>query len=87
MYKSKQIAKIIPYKKASISYSPSTMVDVELVKIFETSIKENTPYLIELHRTIWLDWIKRHKEYWEKQKGLSIAYHVPTHNIFVVPIK
>jgi len=63
------------------------MLDVEIVKIFEQSLAEDVPYMIELHNTRFADWIERHKEYWEKNRNLRITFHTPTHNVWAIPIR
>jgi hypothetical protein len=74
------------YKTAILSSSPATMVDIELVNIFQQSIKENIPYLVELADVSWEGWIKRRRKYWEEEKGVSITYHALTKSIWIVPM-
>ena len=80
-------AKSLIYKTATLSSSPTSMLDIELVNIFEQSIKENSPYLIELVVVSWEGWIKRQRKYWEEEKGVSITYHALTKSIWVVPMR
>jgi hypothetical protein len=75
------------YKTASLSSSPTTMLDIELVNIFQQSVKENTPYLVELGDVSWEGWIKRQRKYWEEEKGVSITYHALTKSIWIVPMR
>lgn len=87
MYTSENnIAKKLPFKTASLSSQPSTMMDVELVKLFEQSLQENTPYLIELDNMSWNGWVKRLRKYWEEERKLSITYHALTNSVYVVPM-
>ena len=62
------------------------MVDVELVKIFERSLKENIPYLIQLEEYNWNGWIKRLRKYWEEERKLSITYHTLSKSVYVIPM-
>jgi hypothetical protein len=71
----------------NLSSSPTTMMDIEMIKIFEQSISENNPYLIQLDNTDWTDWIKRRREYWEQEKGVSITYHTLSNSVYVVPMQ
>jgi len=85
VYTSKDdIAKKPFYKTATLS-NLTTFVDVELVKLFEASVKENIPYHIELGSMNWADWIKRCRKYWEEEKGLNIAYHAKTNSVWLIP--
>ena len=83
----KDITKKTFFKTASLSLQPSTMIDVELVKLFQKSLEENIPYLIELGECGWEDWIKRYRKYWEEEKELSITYHTLTRSVWVVPMR
>lgn len=69
------------------SLSNSSFFDVELVKLFDCSLRENTPYLIKLENDVnCVGWIKRLRQYWEREKGLSITHHAKTNSIWVVPM-
>jgi len=72
------------YKTAKLSNH--IFLDIELVKIFDRSLIENTPYLIELDGVSYEGWIKRQRQYWETEKGLSIAYHSKSNSVWVVPM-
>ena len=63
------------------------MLDVELVRLFEQSLQENIPYLIELDNLNYNGWVKRLRKYWEEEKGLSITYHALTKSIWVIPMR
>ena len=60
--------------------------DIELVKIFDRSLIENTPYLIELDSGHYEGWVERQRKYWETEKGLSITYHATSKSVWVVPL-
>ena len=72
------------HKTASLSNS--SFFDVELVKLFDRSLIENTPYLIELDSGHYEGWIERQRKYWETEKGLSITYHATSKSVWVVPM-
>lgn len=73
-------------KHKTVSLSNSSFFDVELVKLFDRSLRENTPYLIELRGISCDGWVKRLRKYWESEKKLSITYHHRTNSIWVVPM-
>ena len=73
------------YKIVSLSSSPTSMFDIELVNIFQLSIKENIPYLVELDNVSCEGWVKRQRKYWEK--GVSITYHALTKIIWIIPMR
>jgi hypothetical protein len=75
------------YKIVSLSSSPTSMFDIELVNIFQLSIKENIPYLVELDNVSCEGWVKRQRKYWEEEKGVSITYHALTKIIWIIPMR
>lgn len=76
-----------PYISIDLSSAGGGYLDVELIKIFELSIQQNQPYLINLDNSDWADWIKRRRKYWEDEKGVSVTYHHLTRSVYVVPMQ
>lgn len=72
------------YRTATLSNH--IFLDIELVKIFDRSLIENVPYLVELDGVSYEGWIKRQRRYWETEKGLSITYHAKTNSVWIVPM-
>lgn len=72
------------YKTATLSNH--IFLDIELVKLFDASLIENTPYLVKLDGVNYEGWVKRQREYWEQEKGLSITYHAKTNSVWIVPM-
>jgi mannose/cellobiose epimerase-like protein (N-acyl-D-glucosamine 2-epimerase family) len=70
-----------------LSSSQTTLADIEMIKIFDRSIQENIPYLIQLEDGQWHTWVMRRREYWEQEKGVSITYHRLTNSVYVVPMR
>ena len=70
-----------------LSSSQTTLADIEMIKIFDRSIQENKPYLIQLEDGQWHRWVMRRREYWELEKGVSITYHRLTNSVYVVPMR
>ena len=70
-----------------LSSSHTTLADIEMIKIFDRSIQENIPYLIQLEDGQWHRWVMRRREYWEQEKGVSITYHRLTNSVYVVPMR
>ena len=75
------------HKTIDLSSSTNTYLDVEMIKIFEKSIAEDCPYLIQLDNCDWSDWIKRRRQYWEEEKRVSVTYHYLTRCVYVVPMR
>lgn len=72
------------YRTATLSNH--IFLDIELVKIFDTSLAENVPYLVKLDGVSYEGWIKRQRKYWETEKSLSITYHAKTNSVWIVPM-
>lgn len=84
--KKKDNAKNPTHRTASLS-GDLVFADIEMVKIFEKSLAENTPYLIDLNGVSYDGWVKRRRKYWEEEKGLSITYHALTKSVWVIPMQ
>lgn len=88
MYESKnKNAKNPLHKTVDLSSSANTFLDIEMIKIFEKSIKEDCPYLIQLDNSDWSGWVKRRRKYWEEEKGVSVTYHHLSRGVYVVPMR
>ena len=72
------------YKTARLSNH--IFLDIELVRIFDRSLSENIPYLVELDSINYEGWVNRQRKYWESEKGLSIAYHIKSNSVWIVPL-
>jgi len=70
-----------------LSSASTTLLDVEMIAIFEKSRTENRPYLIQLDSNEWYGWIKRRREYWEQEKRISLTYHMLTNSVYVIPMQ
>jgi hypothetical protein len=75
------------HKTVDLSSSTNTYLDVEMIGIFEKSIEEDCPYLIQLDNSDWSEWVKRRRQYWEEEKRVSVTYHNLSRSIYVVPMR
>ena len=75
------------HKTVDLSSSTNTYLDVEMIRIFEKSIEEDCPYLIQLDNSDWSEWVKRRRQYWEEEKRVSVTYHNLSRSIYVVPMR
>jgi len=87
VYESKNNAKNPLHKTVDLSSSVTPLIDIELIKIFEKSIAEDCPYLVQLDNSNWAAWVKRRRQYWEEEKRVSVTYHHLSHSVYVVPMR
>jgi len=88
VYKSENNAKNLPHTTVDLSSASSdTLLDLEMIKIFEKSLLEDRPYLIQLDNGKWVGWVKRRREYWEREKGVSVTYHILSNSVYVIPMR
>jgi hypothetical protein len=75
------------HKTVDLSSSGTPLIDIELIKIFEKSIAEDRPYLVQLDNSNWSAWVKRRRKYWEEEKDVSVTYHHLSRSVYVVPMR
>jgi hypothetical protein len=75
------------HKTVDLSSSVNPLIDIELIKIFEKSIAEDCPYLVQLDNSNWSAWVKRRRKYWEEEKMVSVTYHHLSRSVYVVPMR
>ena len=75
------------HKTVDLSSSANTFLDIEMIKIFEKSVTEDCPYLIQLDNSDWSSWVKRRRKYWEEEKKVSVTYHHLSRSVYVVPMQ
>ena len=52
-----------------LSSSQTTLADIEMIKIFDRSIQENKPYLIQLEDGQWNEWVNEAQKILGTGKG------------------